>query len=70
MRMTVAAAVSSTLFCVGASDAGLAALFRAGKIEDNAANDGRNDNDENKIHHSAFTSLDDQFARSAYSAFI
>lgn len=64
MRMT-AAAVPATLFGVGAANAGLAALFRTEKIEDHAADDGRNDHDEHKIHHVAFTSLDDQFARSA-----
>ena len=70
MRMTAAAAVSAALFCVGTADAGLAALFRTVKIEDNAADDGRNDNNENEIHHSAFTSLDNQFALRVYSAFI
>lgn len=70
MRMTAAAAVSAAFFCVRAADAGFATLFRTVKIEDNAADDGRKYHDENEIHHSAFTSLDDQFALRAYSAFI
>ena len=68
--IVAAAAVSAAFFCVRAADAGFATLFRTLKIEDNAADDGRKYHDENEIHHSAFTSLDDQFALRAYSAFI
>lgn len=41
-----------------------------GNAQVNAADDGRKYHDENEIHHSAFTSLDDQFALRAYLAFI
>ncbi len=59
MRMTAAAAVSAALFCVRAADACFTTLFRTVEIADNTADDGDKYNDENEIHHSAFTSPDD-----------